>query len=196
MKKILKSRIFIFLLGVVLAGSIGVYAGTRITADDVEYSEGISVKAKIDDLYTTQSTTVESLNTTINNLNKQNKIIFITSSWKQSSGWNNSGLSAGLYTDSNYLTFASNTVTIKKACKVKITVFVQNAGVTTSAPQYKLYKNGTAILSFSNSSTASNTTKYSTITLNLAVGDTLYAQMNGGDSHPAYFVTYFELSNS
>ena len=51
MKKILASRLFTFVLGLVIAGSIGVYAVVKISAEDIEYNEGISVKDKIDDLY-------------------------------------------------------------------------------------------------------------------------------------------------
>ena len=56
MKKILKSRIFSFILGLVIAGSVGVYA-VNISSSDVSYdntnsgSEATTVAGAIDDLY-------------------------------------------------------------------------------------------------------------------------------------------------
>jgi hypothetical protein len=49
MKKILKSRLFIFMLGAVIFGTIGVVA-TTISADQIEYGNG-TVASAIDDLY-------------------------------------------------------------------------------------------------------------------------------------------------
>lgn len=56
MKRILKSRIFIFVLGLVIAGSVGVYA-VSVASSDVTYdntnsgSEATTVSGAIDDLY-------------------------------------------------------------------------------------------------------------------------------------------------
>jgi len=56
MKKILKSRLFTFILGLVIAGSIGVYA-VNVSSSEVSYdntnsgSEATTVEGAIDDLY-------------------------------------------------------------------------------------------------------------------------------------------------
>ena len=50
--KILKSRIFAFVLGLVIAGSIGVYATIKMQADEIGYGdEGKTVADALDDLY-------------------------------------------------------------------------------------------------------------------------------------------------
>ena len=49
--KFIKSRFFFFLLGIIISGSI-VFATTKIAADQIEYAPNVSVKDKIDDLYT------------------------------------------------------------------------------------------------------------------------------------------------
>ena len=50
MKKILKSRIFIFVLGLVIAGSIGVYATIKVQSSEIGYKDG-TVEDALDDLY-------------------------------------------------------------------------------------------------------------------------------------------------
>lgn len=50
MKKILNSRIFIFVLGLVIAGSIGVYATIKIQSSEIGYKEG-TVEDALNDLY-------------------------------------------------------------------------------------------------------------------------------------------------
>ena len=64
MNKFLNSKVFIFMLSSVIFTGVGVLANEMITADRVEYSEDVSVKDKMDDLYSkaksayTGSTTV------------------------------------------------------------------------------------------------------------------------------------------
>ena len=48
--KILKNPIFMFILGGIILSSV-TYAATKVEADKIEYSENVSVKDKIDDLY-------------------------------------------------------------------------------------------------------------------------------------------------
>ena len=50
--KILKNPIFMFILGGICFYSISVFAEYVVSADKVEYSSNVSVKDKIDDLYT------------------------------------------------------------------------------------------------------------------------------------------------
>ena len=50
MKKIFKSRIFAFILGGIILGSIGVYAGSQILASDISYRDG-TVESALNDLY-------------------------------------------------------------------------------------------------------------------------------------------------
>ena len=50
-----------FVLGAIIFGGIGVCATIKATADDIEYSEGVSVKDKIDDLYVIQNEKINSL---------------------------------------------------------------------------------------------------------------------------------------
>ena len=49
--KILKNPLFTFILGVIITSGI-VYAATKIQATEIEYAPNITVKDKIDDLYT------------------------------------------------------------------------------------------------------------------------------------------------
>ena len=50
MKNIFKSRIFAFILGGIILGSIGVYAGSQILASDISYRDG-TVESALNDLY-------------------------------------------------------------------------------------------------------------------------------------------------
>ena len=78
--KIIKNPIFMFILGGIIFFSVGVYAEYIVTADKIEYSANISVKDKIDDLYTkvkpayTGSTTVTP-STSMQTLNTNNKLL-------------------------------------------------------------------------------------------------------------------------
>ena len=49
--KILKNPIFMFLLGAIIFTGIGACATIKLQASEIEYSEGVSIKDKIDDLY-------------------------------------------------------------------------------------------------------------------------------------------------
>ena len=53
MKKIIKNPIFTFILGIILAGSIGVYASTQYMASQVTYNKNgkATVEAALNDLY-------------------------------------------------------------------------------------------------------------------------------------------------
>ena len=82
-----------FLIGTILSGGI-VLAATKIDADKVDYSEGVTVKDKIDDLYTkvkpnytgsttiTPSTSTQTLSTNDKVLNSDITINPIPSSYK------------------------------------------------------------------------------------------------------------------
>lgn len=65
------SKLFLGILIGILISGISVYAVTRINANEIEYDSTHTVKDKIDDLYTTQNTTVANLNSTISDLNTQ-----------------------------------------------------------------------------------------------------------------------------
>ena len=92
MNKIFQNRIFIFLLGMIISGTT-VYA-ISISADQIEYSTGITVKDKIDDLYTkvkptysgstniTPTTSSQILNTNNKILNSNITINAIPSQYK------------------------------------------------------------------------------------------------------------------
>ena len=60
----MKKYVIGLITGLILAGSIGVYATIRLQANEVEYSNGISVKDKIDDLYDLSSNNIEVSNLT------------------------------------------------------------------------------------------------------------------------------------
>ena len=49
--KVFKNPIFMFLLGAIIFTGIGAYATIKLQASEIEYSEGVSIKDKIDDLY-------------------------------------------------------------------------------------------------------------------------------------------------
>lgn len=61
MKKLIKNNIIGFILGAIIFSSITAFATIKIQADKVEYSEGVSVKDKIDDLYNIKNTTIDNL---------------------------------------------------------------------------------------------------------------------------------------
>lgn len=65
--KILKNRLFIFVLGGIFFSSIAVFAVTTISADKITYTDKNNVERTVDtvldDLYTTQNTTVNNLQT-------------------------------------------------------------------------------------------------------------------------------------
>ena len=227
----MKKYVIGFILGAIIFIGIGVYAGTKIQAAEIEYAPNVSVKDKIDDLYTTANTTLSNkdqqisnltsektnlestidtknqqisaltsqnleLQSTIDALDKKNDVILVTSSWKMGTGWNNYGFGAVGYFDYDYLSFASSTITMKKDCKLKITAIIKNTMATSSKAQFKVLKNNTSILSFSNSSTAENAYNTSNVTVDVSNGDTIYAQMYGGSTNPTYFITYIEVINS
>lgn len=50
--KFIKSKLFLVLITAIIVGSVGVYAGTKINANDISYDSTHTVKDKIDDLYT------------------------------------------------------------------------------------------------------------------------------------------------
>ena len=54
--KLFKNPIFMFILGALIFTTVGVYATIKIEANEIEYSEGVSVKDKIDDLYNNPAT--------------------------------------------------------------------------------------------------------------------------------------------
>ena len=194
MKKNIKNNIIGFLVGAIVFSGITAYATIKISANEIEYAED-TVETALNNLYTTQNVTIPNLTSAIATLENTNKIGFATSSWKQSTGWNNSGLSAQHFIDTSYFSFASKILTAKKACKLKITATMINAGTTTSAPQYKLYRNNAAIISLTNT-TDSSASKTNTITITVSAGDTFYGQIYGGASSSTYYVTTFEVINS
>lgn len=59
MKRIIKSRIFTFIFGGIILGSIGVYAATQYKAEEILY-KNTTVKAALDDLYSKGGTQSES----------------------------------------------------------------------------------------------------------------------------------------
>lgn len=72
MKRIFKSRIFAFILGAVIFGTIGVVATVEILAEDVVYNHGTNVKDALDSIYTTQNTAVANLNNQVSTLQTTN----------------------------------------------------------------------------------------------------------------------------
>ena len=54
MKNIIKSRVFTFILGAIIFGSIGVYAATQYNASQITYNKNgkATVEAALNDLYT------------------------------------------------------------------------------------------------------------------------------------------------
>ena len=73
MKKVLNSKLFIFIVTAIVFTGIGAFAATQITAADIEYATNVSVKDKLDDLYTTQSTTVTNLQSANSTLTTANE---------------------------------------------------------------------------------------------------------------------------
>ena len=199
MKKFIKDNLLGFILGAIIFSGITTYATIKIGADKITYinndNQEQTVEEVLNNLSTTQATKVNSLNTQLETLKNQNRLLAIISGWKKGTGWNDAGLSVGHYIDNEYLTQNGGTITVKKACKLKITPVIINAGATTSAPQYKLYRGSTAIISLTNTK-ASNDMKTTNTTINVSAGETFYAQMYGGAGNSSYFITTFELVNS
>ena len=189
-EKLITGAVLSILTAIVFTG-VGIYAETMIRADKITYTDSngneITLDYALDTLYTNQSTVIDALR-------KQNKIIFMSSSQKKATGWNDLGFYSSLYADKDYLQFNSNRVTIKKTGRIKVTVLMHNTGATTSAPQYQLIKNGSVVMTVSNT-TAANDLKMQSVTIDMSIGDTIYAQMNGGANNPTYYVTYFETVN-
>jgi hypothetical protein len=74
MRKLIKNNVKVMvaiLITAIICISGTVYATIKIQASEVEYSEGISVKDKIDDLYTVQNTTIANKDLEITNLTTQ-----------------------------------------------------------------------------------------------------------------------------
>ena len=69
--KVFKNPIFMFILGVFVSSGFMVFAEYIVTADKIEYSANISVKDKIDDLYTTANNTLATKEQTISTLSGQ-----------------------------------------------------------------------------------------------------------------------------
>ena len=94
MKKFIKNNLLGFILGAIIFSGIGAYAEYIITADKVEYAPNISIKDKVDDLYTkvkpsyteatsiTPSTTMQTLQTNNKLLNSDITINPIPSTYK------------------------------------------------------------------------------------------------------------------
>ena len=108
MKKFIKNNLLGFILGAIIFSGIGAYAEYIISADKIEYAPNISVKDKIDDLYTkaiptySGSTTVlpgdnsTILETKNMNLNKNITIEAIPDSYKELASLTNELISSDL----------------------------------------------------------------------------------------------------
>ena len=95
MKKFIKNNLLGFILGAIIFSGIGAYAEYIISADKVEYAPNISIKDKVDDLYTkvkpsytgatsiTPSTTTQTLQTNNKLLNSDITIDPIPATYKQ-----------------------------------------------------------------------------------------------------------------
>ena len=183
MKKIIKNPIFTFVLGIILTSGIAVTA-SQIFAKDIYFEpqegwtlEENTVEAAINDLYSKSN----------------EKIIFLTSSWKGASSWNNYGFSDSLITNNSYVNFNNATITFLKDCKVKVTGFMRNTDASSNNPQYDLIYNGNSILKFSNTTSSEATSKNSKI-IDAKTGDTLYAKMYGGGK-ATFYITWIEIVN-
>ena len=75
--KVFKNPIFMFILGVFISSGIMVFAEYVISADKIEYSTNISVKDKIDDLYTKVKPTYTG-STIVNPITGSNPLILQT----------------------------------------------------------------------------------------------------------------------
>ena len=75
MKKVLNSKLFIFIITAIVFTGIGAGAATQITAADIKYVTNVSVKDKLDDLYTTQSTIVTNLQSANSTLTTDNETL-------------------------------------------------------------------------------------------------------------------------
>ena len=189
----MKKIIIGLVLGIILSGTIA-YAGTML-ARDVDYDNTNSqLKDANNQNVDNVQDAIDALYTKANNQQSYNKIVFITSSHKKSTSSNNVGFLNVLYSDNDYITFSSNTVTIKKDCKLKIHGFLTNTAATTSNPQYKIIHNNSNLLSIIADKTSGASNSSSAI-IDAKTNDTLYAQMIGGDSNYTYYEAYFELIN-
>ena len=112
MKKVLKSRVFAFILGALIFSSISVYAAHKYYASDITYKE-TTLDNALDTLYTTQNTTVNNLNSQITSLTNektslQNQIntkdATISSLQSQLSVYDNANCVTGSFDSSNYST--------------------------------------------------------------------------------------------
>ncbi|MBE6161425.1 MAG: hypothetical protein E7158_04320 [Firmicutes bacterium] len=74
MKKILKSRIFAFILGALIFSSISVYAAHKYAASDITY-KNTTLDQALNTLYTTQNTTVSNLQSHVSNLTSVNETL-------------------------------------------------------------------------------------------------------------------------
>ena len=179
MKKIInKNTVLGLIVGIIISG-VSVYAvETKYNAEQVEYKE-TTVKDALDYLYSKNN----------------DNIIFLTSSWKAGSNWNNYGFSGALIIDNDYVVYDENNgkafVTIKKDCSIKVKGYMKNTDASSSSPQYKLYHNNQAVLTFSNGK-GDNSTSTNEVILDLKENDTLYLSMYGGGK-PTYYITWFEL---
>ncbi|MBE6160929.1 MAG: hypothetical protein E7158_01735 [Firmicutes bacterium] len=95
MKKILKSRILLVVVTVILTGSISVYAVGRYYATQVDYEPSNpnfnvdNMADALDQLYTTQNTTISDLQTQLNGISTTDCIrgtMDLSSQCKTSSG--------------------------------------------------------------------------------------------------------------
>ena len=183
MKKIIKNPIFMFILGAIIFGSIGV-AASQIFAKDIYFEpkegwtlEENTVEAAIDDLYSKSN----------------EKIIFLSTAWKGYQSWNNDGLSNSLIINSSYLSYSNSVITFLKDCKIKVNVQMKNTNRSSNNPQYDLIYKGNSVLKFSNGTSDEVTSSNSKI-IDAKTGDTLYAKMYGG-GEPTYYTTWIEIVN-
>lgn len=189
-------KIFIgFILGIVVS-SITVYAVNTYSASTITFKPSNSdwkkedesdieyVSDALDSLYKIQQENSKKFNS---------KLILLSSGWKKDTGWNTAGISVATYIDNDYLTKSTNTITVKKDCKITIRSLIQNVGgSTTSNPQYQLYYNGANVKSLSNGKNQSDYVT-ATTTINAKANDTFYVRMNGGGGTPTYNITTFEV---
>ena len=181
MKKIFKSPIFTFILGAIIFGGISIAFAYSYSAVQIGFSPI--------DITWQASNTKEAIDSLYNNIDK-NRTIFFTTSWKGAKSWNNYGFSDILIQDQDYLTGGS-IVTFNKKCKIKIIGYMRNTNASSASPQYKLYHNGQAILTFSNSAAAESIATR-TIEVTVNKGDSMYLSMYGGGK-ATYYITLFEL---
>ncbi len=179
----MKKNILLFVLGLIIAGSIGVYAGTKISANQITYTDSNNVEKTVDtvldDLYT-----------------KADKgVIAVAHTYKNAASWGYDGLSNIPYKKSDYVQWTSNNgyyyIKVLKTCKLKITGVMKNGHALSSAPKYDLYKNSTKVFSFTGgTASGANTTQSKTIDVN--ANDQFYLAIYGG-GETTYYITIFEI---